>query len=131
MNLGDALVVLAILIYFIVVVTIGFAYARRSNSSSSNYFLGGRKVGPWFTALSAEASDMSGYLLMGLPGLAYWTGLADAGWTCIGLAVGTYFNFLIVSRRLRRYSLAVDAFTVPDYFSNRFHEKNKVLMGIS
>ena len=62
---GDAFVVFAILIYFIVVLTIGFIYAKRSNSSTSEYFIGGRKVGPWFTALSAEASDMSGYLLMG------------------------------------------------------------------
>lgn len=68
---------------------------------------------------------MSGYLLMGLPGLAYWTGLADAGWTCIGLAIGTYLNFLIVSKRLRRYSIAVNAFTLPDFFSNRFHEKKR------
>jgi sodium/proline symporter len=74
---------------------------------------------------------MSGWLLMGLPGLAYWTGLADAGWTAIGLAVGTYLNFLIVSKRLRRYSVKVDAFTIPDYFSNRFREKNKILMTIA
>ncbi len=73
---------------------------------------------------------MSGYLLMGLPGLAYWTGLADAGWTCIGLAIGTYLNFLIVSKRLRRYSIAVNAFTLPDFFSNRFHEKKKIIMTI-
>jgi sodium/proline symporter len=82
-------------------------------------------------AFSAEASDMSGWLLMGLPGLAYWTGLADAGWTAIGLAVGTYLNWLIVSKRLRRYSIQVDAITIPDFFSNRFHEKKKILMTIS
>ena len=122
---------LAMIIYMAAVVGIGVYFARRANKNAESYFLGGRTLGPWVTAFSAEASDMSGYLLMGLPGLAYWTGLADAGWTCIGLAVGTYFNFLVVSRRLRRYSLAVDAFTVPDYFSNRFHEKKKVLMGIS
>ena len=130
MNLGDALVVLAILIYFIVVVTIGFAYARRSNSSSSNYFLGGRKVGPWFTALSAEASDMSGYLLMGLPGLAYFSGAADVGWTAIGLALGTYLNWLLVAKRLRRYSeRANDAFTLPGFFSSRFHDEQKNTVG--
>lgn len=66
MNTGDYAVIIAILIYFMVVLIIGFSYARRANKSSSEYFLGGRKVGPWFTALSAEASDMSGYLLMGL-----------------------------------------------------------------
>ena len=104
MQSGDFIVMLAILIYFIAVLIIGFSYAKRSNSSSSEYFLGGRKVGPWFTALSAEASDMSGYLLMGLPGLAYFTGAADVGWTAIGLALGTYLNWLLVAKRLRRYS---------------------------
>ena len=78
MNTGDYAVIIAILIYFMVVLIIGFSYARRANKSSSEYFLGGRKVGPWFTALSAEASDMSGYLLMGLPGLAYFTGWHSA-----------------------------------------------------
>lgn len=68
----------------------------------------------------------------GSPGLAYWTGLADAGWTCIGLALGTYLNFLITSRRLRRYSIAVNAFTVPDFFSKRYHEgRHKTLMVLS
>lgn len=128
MKTGDTLVIIAILIYFIVVLTIGFIYAKRSNSSASEYFLGGRKVGPWFTALSAEASDMSGYLLMGLPGLAYFTGAADAGWTAVGLAIGTYLNWLLVAKRLRRYSVvANDSITLPGFYSNRFHdEKNTV-----
>jgi len=128
MGTGDTLVLLAILVYFIVVLTIGFIYAKRSNSSTSEYFLGGRKVGPWFTALSAEASDMSGYLLMGLPGLAYFTGAADVGWTAIGLAIGTYLNWRLVARRLRRYSVvANDSITLPGFYSNRFHdEKNTV-----
>ena len=125
---SDMLIGIAILVYFIVVLTIGFAYAKRSNSSSSEYFLGGRKVGPWFTALSAEASDMSGYLLMGLPGLAYFTGAADAGWTVIGLALGTYLNWLLVAKRLRRYSeVANDAITVPGFYSNRFHDDKNVV----
>ena len=122
---------LAMAIYMAAIVVIGVVFARRANKDTESYFLGGRSLGPWVTAFSAEASDMSGYLLMGLPGLAYWTGLADVGWTCIGLALGTYFNFLIVSKRLRRYSIAVDAFTIPDFFSKRFHEKKKVLMTIS
>ena len=128
MQTGDTLVLLAILVYFIVVLTIGFIYAKRSNSSASEYFLGGRKVGPWFTALSAEASDMSGYLLMGLPGLAYFCGAAEVGWTAIGLAIGTYLNWLLVARRLRRYSVvANDSITLPGFYSNRFHdEKNMV-----
>ena len=125
---GDAFVVLAILVYFIVVLTIGFVYAKRSNSSTSEYFLGGRKVGPWFTALSAEASDMSGYLLMGMPGLAYWCGASDVGWTAIGLAIGTYLNWLFVAKRLRKYSVkAGDAITLPGFYSNRFHDSKNII----
>ncbi len=128
MQNGDFIVILAILVYFIVILIIGLSYAKRSNTSSSEYFLGGRKVGPWFTALSAEASDMSGYLLMGLPGLAYFTGAAEVGWTAIGLALGTYLNWLLVAKRLRRYSeRAGDAITLPGFYSNRFHdEKNTI-----
>ena len=125
---GDFAVIIAILIYFVVVLTIGFIYAKRSNSSTSEYFLGGRKVGPWFTALSAEASDMSGYLLMGLPGVAYFTGASDAGWTAIGLAIGTYLNWLLVAKRLRRYSVvAGNAITVPGFYSNRFRDKKNII----
>ncbi|MGI6032062.1 MAG: sodium/proline symporter [Coriobacteriales bacterium] len=128
MQQGDVLIIIAILIYFIAVLIIGFSYAKRSNSSSSEYFLGGRKVGPWFTALSAEASDMSGYLLMGLPGLAYFSGAADVGWTAIGLAIGTYCNWLFVAKRLRRYSeRANDSITLPGFYSNRFHDKQNAV----
>ena len=122
---------IAILVYMAFVVGIGAYFARKANKNPESFFLGGRSLGPWVTAFSAEASDMSGYLLMGIPGLAYWTGLSEAGWTCIGLAIGTYLNFLIVSKRLRRYSVAIGAFTVPDYFSKRFREEKKVLMMIS
>ena len=120
------------LIYFIAVITIGFVYARRSNSSTDEYFIGGRKVGPWFTALSAEASDMSGYLLMGIPGLAYFFGASEAVWTCIGLALGTYLNWLFVAKRLRKYSVrAGNAITLPAFFSNRFHDTKNILSTIS
>lgn len=128
---GDTFVLLAILIYFIAVLTVGFVYAKRSNSSTSEYFLGGRKVGPWFTALSAEASDMSGYLLMGLPGLAYFTGASDAGWTVIGLALGTYLNWLLVARRLRRYSAMTDSITVPGFYSRRFRDPHNTVGTVS
>ena len=121
----------AMVVYMLVVVGIGVFFAKRANKNAENYFLGGRSLGPWVAAFSAEASDMSGWLLMGLPGLAYWTGLADAGWTAIGLFVGTYFNWLIVSKRLRRYSAKVDAITLPGFFSNRFHEKKKIILIIS
>lgn len=128
MESDNVFIALAMLIYFIVVLTIGFVYAKRSNSSTDEYFLGGRKVGPWFTALSAEASDMSGYLLMGLPGLAYFTGFADAGWTAIGLAVGTYLNWRLVAQRLRKYSYkADDSITLPGFYSRRFHDDKNII----
>ena len=131
--MGDTLQILvAMVIYMAAVIILGVTFARRANASSDAYFLGGRSLGPWVTAMSAEASDMSGWLLMGLPGVAYWCGIADAAWTAIGLAVGTYINWLIVSKRLRRYSeKAGNAITLPEYFSNRFHEKRKVIMTIS
>ena len=123
---------IAMAIYMSAVIVIGIVFARRANKNSQEYFLGGRSLGPWVTAMSAEASDMSGWLLMGLPGVAYWCGLSDAIWTAIGLAVGTYFNWLIVSKRLRRYSeSAGEAITLPEFFSNRFHEKAKVIMSIA
>ena len=122
---------LAMVLYMGAVVAIGLYFSKRANKNSQTYFLGGRSLGPWVSAFSAEASDMSGWLLMGLPGLAYWTGIADAGWTAIGLFVGTYFNWLIVSRRLRRYSVKVDAITLPGFFSKRFHEKSKLILIIS
>ena len=122
----------AMTVYMAVVITIGIVFAKRANKSSDDYFLGGRSLGPWVTAFSASASDMSGWLLMGLPGVAYWCGLADAAWTAIGLALGTYLNWLIVSKRLRRYSVrANNSITLPDFFSNRFREKKKTIMTIS
>lgn len=122
---------IAIVAYMAVVIVIGVVFAKRANKNTEAYFLGGRTLGPWVSAFSAEASDMSGWLLMGLPGLAYWSGLADAGWTAIGLAIGTYLNWLIVSKRLRRYSVATDSITIPDFFSRRFHENKRVLMTIA
>ena len=125
-------ILIAMVIYMAIVIVIGIVFAKRANQSSEDYFLGGRTLGPWVTAMSAEASDMSGWLLMGLPGVAYWCGLADAAWTAIGLAVGTYLNWLIVSKRLRRYSIrANNSITLPDFFSNRFREKKKVIMTVS
>ncbi len=125
-------ILVAMIIYMAVVIVIGIVFAKKANKSSEDYFLGGRSLGPWVTAMSAEASDMSGWLLMGLPGVAYWCGLADAFWTALGLAVGTYLNWLIVAKRLRRYSVrANNSITLPDFFSNRFREKKKVIMSIA
>ena len=132
MNSQTLQILIAMIIYMAVVVVIGVVFAKRANKNSENYFLGGRSLGPWVTAMSAEASDMSGWLLMGLPGVAYWCGLADAAWTAIGLAIGTYLNWLIVSKRLRRYSVrANNSITLPEFFSNRFREKNKVIMTLA
>ena len=96
-------ILVTIVAYLLIVLMIGFHYAK-VNESASDFYLGGRKLGPLVTAMSAEASDMSSYLLMGLPGLAYLSGLADVGWTVIGLALGTYLNWLFTAKRLRRYT---------------------------
>ena len=125
-------VFIVMILYMAVVIGIGIYFYKRSQKNPENYFLGGRSLGPWVAAMSAEASDMSGWLLMGLPGVAYWCGLADAFWTALGLAIGTYVNWLIVAKRLRNYSqVAGNAITIPDFFSNRFKEKKKTIMAIS
>ncbi|MBQ3107512.1 MAG: sodium/proline symporter PutP [Firmicutes bacterium] len=125
-------IMISMVVYMAAVIGIGLAYMKKANKSTDAYLLGGRSLGPWVTAMSAEASDMSGWLLMGLPGVAYWCGLADAAWTAIGLAVGTYLNWLITSRRLRSYSVvANDSITLPDFFSNRFRENKKIIMTVS
>ncbi len=130
MNNPEIFVVM--MLYMCVVIGIGVYFYKKSQKNPENYFLGGRSLGPWVAAMSPEASDMSGWLLMGLPGVAYWCGLADAFWTALGLAIGTYVNWLIVAKRLRNYSqVASNSITIPDFFSNRFKEKSKVLLGIS
>ncbi|MCL2185533.1 MAG: sodium/proline symporter PutP [Treponema sp.] len=129
MDAGRIQILITMAFYMAIVIGIGVYFAKRSNQDSEAYFLGGRSLGPWVSAMSAEASDMSGWLLMGLPGVAYWFGLADAAWTAIGLAIGTYLNWLIVSKRLRRYSeKAGNAITLPEFFSNRFKENKKILL---
>ncbi|HHV99805.1 MAG TPA: sodium/proline symporter PutP [Clostridiaceae bacterium] len=129
---GSVQILIAMVLYVAVVIAIGLFYAKRANESSDNYLIGGRKLGPWVTAMGAEASDMSGWLLMGLPGLAYWCGLSDAAWTAIGLGIGTYLNWLFVAKRLRKYShVSGNAITIPDFFSNRFKEDKKVIMTIA
>ncbi len=120
-----------IILYLCLVIFTGVMIGRRSKKSSEGFYLGGRGMGPLVTAMSAEASDMSSYLLMGIPGLAYLSGVADASWTAIGLAFGTYLNFLLVARRLRRYSVQLDAITIPSFISKRYGEKKPVIMCIS
>ena len=120
-----------IILYLCFVIFTGVMIGRRSKKSAEGFYLGGRGIGPLVTAMSAEASDMSSYLLMGIPGLAYLSGVADASWTAIGLAAGTYLNFLLVAKRLRRYSVKLDAITIPSFISKRYGEKKPVIMCIS
>lgn len=122
---------IAIAVYLAGMLLIGI-WCSKKNKTAGDFYLGGRKLGPFVTAMSAEASDMSSWLLMGLPGLAYLTGVADAGWTAIGLAVGTYINWLIVAKRLRRYSkIANDSITIPDFFKNRYRDNSRTLLCLS
>ena len=123
--------IIAFVLYLGFMIFLGLRYAKKNNSSS-DFFLGGRKIGPWMTALSAEASDMSGWLLMGLPGLAYMGGMKEATWTAIGLIVGTYLNWLIVAKPLRKCTVAFgDSITIPEFLTNRFKDKSRVLSLIS
>ncbi len=126
MTSANLFIILAIVIYLAGMIVIGYLNSR-STGSSSDFYLGGRKLGPVVTALSTEASDMSAYLLMGVPGLALFCGVAEASWTAIGLALGTYLNWLFVARRLRLYSAKLDAITVPDFLSRRFHDKSRLI----
>ena len=121
----------AFILYLAFMIYIGLRYMK-NNNSSSDFFLGGRHVGPWTTALSAEASDMSGWLLMGLPGVAYLTGLKEAFWTAVGLEIGTYLNWLLVAKRLRTYTVRCnDAITIPEFFTNRFKDNTHIISFVS
>ena len=130
MTSASICILIAIIVYLAGMLVIGAIYSK-GNNNSSDFFLGGRSLGPFVVAMSTEASDMSSWLLMGVPGLAYFCGLADATWTVIGLAVGTYLNWLIVAKRLRRYSAKVDAITIPDFFSHRYRDKSGLIEGIA
>lgn len=120
----------AFAIYLLFMVVIGFVCAKQ-NENVEDYFLGGRKLSGAVAALSAQASDMSGWLLMGLPGSIYAMGTGQS-WIAVGLFLGTVCNWLLISKRLRRYTIrANNALTLPTYFENRFHDKNRVLLLIS
>lgn len=132
MTSAQILILATIAAYLAAMVLVGVYFSRKgSGENSHEFYLGGRKLGPIVTAMSAEASDMSSYLLMGLPGLAYLCGVAEVGWTAIGLAVGTYLNWLIVAKRIRRYSAALGAITIPDFFSRRYRDDRHVLSCIA
>ena len=131
MTSAQIAIMTTIILYLCLVIFTGVMIGKRSKKSAEGFYLGGRGMGPLVTAMSAEASDMSSYLLMGIPGLAYLSGVADASWTAIGLAIGTYLNFLLVARRLRRYSVELDAITIPSFISKRYGEKKPIIMGIA
>ena len=122
----------AFILYFVVVLVIGAVFFLRSKSEGEkDYFLGGRTMGPFVTAMSAQASAMSGWLLMGFPGSILALGMGQA-WIGIGLAIGTALNWIFVASRLRRFSKAAgDSITIPQYLSNRFCTKSPVLQVIS
>lgn len=120
-------IVISIVVYLFGMLMVGFISSRQTNDVD-DFYLGGRKLGPLVTAMSAEASDMSSYLLMGVPGLAYFSGIADAGWTAFGLIVGTYLNWLFTAKRLRNYTAKVKAITLPEYFRNRFRDHTNLLI---
>ena len=131
MTSAQMFITATIILYLCFVICTGVLIGRRSKKSAEGFYLGGRGIGPLVTAMSAEASDMSSWLLMGLPGVAYLSGVADASWTAIGLALGTYLNCLLVAKRIRRYSVQLDAITIPSFISKRYQEKRPIIMCIA
>lgn len=123
-------IIIAFALYLGLMMYIGIYYYRKSRNLS-DYILGGRKLGPWLTSMSAEASDMSGWMLMGLPGFAYSTGIS-AIWIALGLAGGTWLNWAFVSKRLRNHTeVANNSLTIPDYLKNRFRDTSRILPIVS
>lgn len=123
-------ILIAFGVYLMGMILIGAAYAKKTKNSE-DYFLGGRGLNGWVAALSAQASDMSGWLLMGLPGAIYAAGLGEA-WIAVGLFIGTVCNWVFISSRLRRYTIkANNSLTLPAYFENRFHDKSRLLLTVS
>ena len=130
MTSAHIIMLITIGIYLAGMVAIGI-YCSKDNETVGDFYLGGRKMGPIVTAMSAEAADMSSWLLMGLPGLAYIAGIAEPAWTAIGLAIGTYVNWLVVAKRIRTYTHEVNAITLPDFFSLRYRDDKNILMAIA
>ncbi len=121
----------AIAVYLVMMLYIGIR-CMKGNKNTDDFYLGGRGLGPYVTAMSAEASDMSGWLLMGLPGVAYLSGFAEATWTALGLAIGTYLNWLIVAKRLRNYTeVCNNSTTIPEFFMNRYRDSSYILKIVS
>ena len=123
---NDIVIINTFVLYIGLMMAIGVYYYRRTRNMSY-YFLGNRKLGAWVTSMSAEASDMSGWMLMGVPGFAYLAGL-NAGWIAVGIALGTWANWQFVAARLRKYTeLANNSLTLPEFLENRFEDKSGLL----
>ena len=130
MNSTTVIILSAFVAYLLMMIVVGAVYMKRSNNTEE-YFLGGRGLSGWVAALSAQASDMSGWLLMGLPGAVYAMGTGQA-WIAVGLFLGTVFNWVCISSRLRRYTIvANNSLTIPAYFENRFRDKKRILLLVS
>ena len=131
MSSSTIFMLISIVVYMIGIVWIGILCSKK-NKNTDDFYLGGRKLGPFVTAMSAEASDMSSWLLMGLPGVALVTGLAEPVWTAVGLAIGTYLNWLIVAKRIRVYTqICGNSSTIPAFFSNRYRDEKRILSVIA
>lgn len=130
-KMGTNLITIVTFIFYLcMMLGIGMYFYKRTNNLS-DFLLGGRSLNSWVASMSASASDMSGWLLMGLPGSAYAVGLGSS-WIAIGLAIGTYLNWKFVAKRFRQYSeIAGNSLTLSDYFENRFRDNSKILRMLS
>ena len=130
MTTSNIIVLVAFAFYMLVMIAIGVVYSKKTKNNE-DYFLGGRNLGGWTAALSAQASDMSGWLLMGLPGSVYLAGTGEV-WIAIGLLLGTILNWYIVSSRLRKYTIvAGNSLTIPSFFQNRYRDKKGIIKIVS
>ena len=130
MSTSSIIILAAFVVYLLFMIVIG-VFSMKKTNNTEDYFLGGRGLNGWVAALSAQVSDMSGWLLMGLPGSIYALGTGQA-WIAIGLFLGTVANWLFISKRLRRYTIvANNSLTLPEFLENRYHDKKRVLLFIS
>lgn len=130
MSTENIIVLCAFAAYMLMMIIIGFV-SSKGTKNNEDYFLGGRNLGGWTAALSAQASDMSGWLLMGLPGSLYLAGTGEA-WIAVGLLIGTVLNWYIVSARLRKYTIVSgNSLTIPAFFQNRYRDKKGVIRTVS
>ena len=130
MTTNNIIVLCAFIAYMIIMIVIGFVCSK-GNKNNEDYFLGGRNLGSWTAAMSAQASDMSGWLLMGLPGAVYLAGTGEA-WIAVGLLIGTILNWYIVSARLRKYTIvAGNSLTIPSFFKNRYRDHKNIIKIVS